>query len=151
MFYVQAQAITDVNASNSVQYKNTDPRVDGIISRPYYETFSVSDITHFAGNTSADSRMSQIARSTVRQSNRKINQVIITTDTPYFFDSLKKEFIPYELMQVWEIESDQYELTDPKNPAGTNLVKMVLTGIDYSGAENELSVQLQFSEFDTLV
>jgi hypothetical protein len=150
IFYTQSEAQTDVNAAASVQYQNTDPRVKGVISRPYYETFNVSDIQHFAGKITPEARMSQIARSSIRISNRKINQVIISTDTPYFFDTVKREFIPYELLQVWEIESDQNDLTDIDNPNGTNVVKMILTGIDYSATEDALDVQLQFTDFNTL-
>lgn len=151
VFYVQAQNLADTNTTESIRHINSDKRVAGVVNRPFYEAFNVTDVADFAGTLGETAVMNKVARSAVRISNRKLNQVVISTSFPYFFDEVTKEFIPYELLQAWEIESDQNDLTDSKNPDGTNLVTMILTGIDYSGTDGELSVQLQFSEFGTLI
>lgn len=151
VFYTQSEALTNVNAVKDRTFQNTDPRINGIIQNTSTETLNVSDVAHFAGEITPEKRMEEIAKSTIRKSNRKINQVVVINDAPFFVDPITKVEKPFEIGQLWEIESDIKKLTSKEYPNGTNLVEMVITGLNYSGTESSTEVQIQLSEPDTLI
>lgn len=150
LFYSSGEAIQDRNTQPGKRFENTDPRVAGHIFQPEYRTFNTADLTVLGGEVNFNRRIEDIARSLIRKSNRNLNSVIATSSEPFFLlaDGTEKA---YQLGQLFVLQSDEREFTSRSRPDGTDTVRMVITGINYTQSETSIGIQLKFSEVDTLL
>jgi len=151
VFYVSGEAIQDQNQVTSPTFQNSDRRVQGHIINPGYRTFNSSDLLQLAGNVRLPDRIRDIAKSTIRKSNRNLQTVIALVDEPVFFETGGRPQVPFQVGQRFTLQSIDKEFTSRDAPEGIDNVEMVIAGINYSMTKNGSQFQLKFVEKDTLI
>ena len=150
LFYSSGEAIQDLNTQPGSKFINSDPRVSGHIFQPEFRTFNSTDLVTIGGGVNFTRRIRDVAKSLIRKSNRNLNSVVVTTSSPFFLlaDGTERAFHAGDL---FILQSNEREFTSRSRPDGTDTVKMLLTGINYSQNESSLNVQLRFHEVDSLL
>jgi hypothetical protein len=142
VFWVTAQNRQDVDQVVTPQVINPDERVRGRgIFQPENRTFSAADLQGLAGDVLPETRVLELGQSLVRRSNQNLGAAIVTVPECFFTDHRSGKKIPYEMLQDWQVRSEEDEVDKP----------MRLAGLAYQQDAQHLQVQLQLLGVDTLI
>ena len=118
--------------------KNTEPKAQRI-NQPEIRTFQSSTLITTKGQINYLDKKDQLAASILRKSNQNLTQVLITTSRPYFV-TRAGGLIPYEVNQLWQINSERHKISQ----------RMRCAAISYNQTPEGMTVDLLFIGRDTL-
>lgn len=131
----------DYNIKDTVSQRqfNSDSRARQIF-QPEIRTFQTSTLITTSGTVDLQDKTRAFAKSILRKSNQNLSMPVITTNYPYFVQADGSK-IPYEINQVFTLESTRYSIRE----------KYRLAGIGYSQDDQSLTCQLMFVLYDSLI
>lgn len=140
VFYTGGEGNIDYASTPSLELFNSDPKARQIF-QPEIRTFQSGTLVTTAGSadSSLQSKKDQLAASVLRKSNQNLTQVVIKSSRP-FFVTPNGEKIGYEVNQIWNIVSSNFDINQ----------KMRLVGISYQQSNSELDVELMFIPQDSI-